>query len=228
MTGTYRNRTEAGHELATKLLFYKDSPNVIVLALPRGGVPVAYEVARNLHAPLDIFLVRKLGVPGNEELAMGALALGGHMVLNEGIIQAANVSKALLQAVVVKEQAELVRRDRLYRGGRPPPRLQGRTVLLTDDGLATGATMRAAVAALREQAPARIVIAVPVASQAVCAVLRDIVDDIQCARQSQTFYGVGQWYEDFSQVTDQEVRDLLSLTAAPYPVAPGAPVSIHP
>jgi putative phosphoribosyl transferase len=210
MISAYAHRAEAGRDLAEKLLPYKDRSDVIVLALPRGGVPVAYEVARALGAPLDIFLVRKLGVPGHEELAMGAIASGETLVLNHDVLQMFGISDQQLRQCMRKEQVELKRREKLYRGARPPPPLQGRTVIVVDDGLATGSTMQAAVSALRQRGPARIVVAVPVGAVDTCAAFRGSVDDIVCARTPAPFFGVGRWYKDFSQTTDEEVRDLLS------------------
>jgi putative phosphoribosyl transferase len=209
----YRNRTEAGKKLAKHLKDYADRQDVLVLALPRGGVPVAFEVANALHAPLDIFLVRKLGVPGQEELAMGAIATGGVRVLNEDVVGYLDIPGDVIDAVAADEERELERRERLYRGNRPPPDVRARIVILVDDGLATGSTMRAAAAALREQQPARIVVAVPVSAAETCDEFRTEVDEIICAAMPEPFQGVGLWYEDFSQTTDQEVRDLLEKSA---------------
>jgi predicted phosphoribosyltransferase len=209
----YRDRTEAGRQLAAELAAYSDRPDVLVLALPRGGVPVAYEVARALHAPLDVFLVRKLGLPGREELAMGAIASGGVRVLNEDVVHSLGVPEQLIDAVSAAEGSELRRRERLYRGGRPAPDVRGRTVILIDDGLATGSTMRAAVAALRLQHPARIVVAVPVGAPETCAEFRYEADEAICVQSPEPFYAVGLWYGDFSQTTDEEVRDLLEQAA---------------
>src|SRR2546422_1830363 len=206
----FRDRGEAGRLLATKLRAYAGRPDVLVLALPRGGVPVAYEVARALGAPLDVFLVRKLGVPGHEELAMGAVATGGVRVLNDDVVRALQIPESMIDAVAAREQHELARRERLYRGNRPPPDVRGRTVILVDDGLATGATMHAAVKALRQQQPGRIVVAVPTASPEICEELRAEVDEVICAITPDPFYAVGLWYEDFSQTTDEEVRELLA------------------
>ncbi len=206
----FRDRREAGRLLAAPLTAYAHRPDVLVLALPRGGVPVAYEVARALGAPLDVFLVRKLGVPGHEELAMGAIASGGVRVLNQEIVRALRIPDEVIEAVAAQEQQELARRERLYRGDRPPPDVRERTVILVDDGLATGATMHAAVQALRQQQPARIVVAVPIAAPETCAELSGEVDDIVCAATPQPFHAVGLWYADFSQTTDDEVRDLLA------------------
>ncbi len=211
----FRNRQEAGRLLAEQLTAYANRPDVLVLALPRGGVPVGYEVARALHAPLDVFVVRKLGVPGYEELAMGAVATGGVRVLNEEIVQRLGIPEYVIDAAVAREQQEVARRERLYRGGRPPPEVRGRTVILVDDGLATGATMRAAVMALRQLQPARIVVAVPTASSETCSELKAEVDKVICAMTPEPFLAVGHWYEDFSQTTDEEVRDLLARRPDP-------------
>jgi predicted phosphoribosyltransferase len=205
----FHDRIEAGQQLAAKLMDYADRPDVLVLALPRGGVPIGFEVARALHAPLDIFLVRKLGLPGQEELAMGAIATGGVRVLNEEVVGPLHVSEGLIDQVAAREEEELKRREQMYRGERPPPDVRGRTVILVDDGLATGSTMRAAVAALRRQGPARIIVAVPVGAEETCAAFRDEADEVVCARTPEPFYAVGFWYQDFSQTSDEEVRDLL-------------------
>jgi predicted phosphoribosyltransferase len=206
----FRNRTDAGRQLAEKLAAYADRPDVLVLALPRGGVPVGFEVARALGALLDVFLVRKLGVPRYEELAMGAVATGGVRVLNDEIVRGLGISEREIDAVVARELQELARRERLYRGDRPPPDVAGRTVILVDDGLATGATMRAAVTALQQQQPARIVIAVPTASPDTSEALKAEADDVVCAMTPEPFFAVGHWYEDFTQTTDDEVRELLA------------------
>jgi predicted phosphoribosyltransferase len=206
----FRNRIDAGRRLAEKLAAYADRPDVLVLALPRGGVPVGFEVARALGAPLDVFLVRKLGVPGYEELAMGAVATGGVRVLNDEIVRGLGISEHEIDAAVARELQELARRERLYRGDRPPPDVAGRTVLLVDDGLATGATMRAAVAALWQQQPARIVIAAPTASPDTCEAMKAEADDVVCTMTPEPFFAVGHWYEDFTQTTDNEVRELLT------------------
>src|SRR4051812_13190717 len=197
----FRDRTDAGGQLAAKLTAYAGRPGVLVLALPRGGVPIAFEVARALRAPLDVFLVRKLGVPGQEELAMGALATGGVRVLNDDVVQARGIPDEVIDAVAAEEQRELERRERLYRGGRPAPRVESRTVILVDDGLATGSTMRAAVAALRRQRPARIVVAVPVGAPQTCEDFQDEADEAVCARTPEPFHAVGAWYDDFAQTT---------------------------
>lgn len=209
----YKDRTEAGKRLAAKLKDYADRSDVLVLALPRGGVPVAFEGARALRAPLDIFLVRKLGVPGHEELAMGAIATGGVRVLNEDVVSYLRIPGEVIDAVAADEQRELERRERAYRDDRPPPDVRGKTVILVDDGLATGSTMRAAAAALRKQQPAKIVVAVPVSAVQTCDEYRMGVDEIVCAATPEPFHGVGLWYEDFSQTTDEEVRELLARAA---------------
>jgi erythromycin esterase-like protein/predicted phosphoribosyltransferase len=208
-SGLIGDRREAGRRLAEKLRAYADRPDVIVLALPRGGVPVAYQVARALHAPLDVFVVRKLGVPGYEELAMGAVATGGVRVLNRQVVERLGIPDSMIDTVAARELRELARRERLYRDGRPPPEIAGRTAILVDDGLATGATMYAAIEALRRQKPARIVVAVPVASADTCDEMRKVADDVICATTPEPFEAVGRWYRDFSQTTDEEVRELL-------------------
>jgi predicted phosphoribosyltransferase len=215
----FHDRRDAGRYLATKLSDYADRSDVLVLALPRGGVPVGYEVAQALHAPLDVFLVRKLGVPGHEELAMGAIATGGVRVVNQQLVQALGISPAAVEAVVAREQQELERRERAYRDDRPPPDVRGRTCILVDDGLATGSTMRAAVAALRCESAASIVVAVPVAPLETCEELQADADRIVCALTPEPFYAVGLWYEDFAQTTDEEVYDLLARTAQAHPAA---------
>ena len=208
--GLFRDRREAGRVLAEKLAAYANRPDVLVLALPRGGVPVAYEVARALGAPLDVFVVRKLGVPGYEELAMGAVATGGVRVLNDQLVERLGIPEHIIDAVAARERRELARRERLYRGGRPPPDVRGRTVILVDDGLATGATMHAAIQALRQQNPARIVVAVPTASPETCEEMKARADDVICAITPEPFHAVGRWYQDFSQTTDEEVAALLA------------------
>ncbi len=210
----FRDRADAGQTLAGKLTAYANRPDVLILALPRGGVPVAYEVAQALHAPLDVFLVRKLGLPGQEELAMGAIASGGTRVLNEEVIDKLSIPEEVIDAVAAEEQQELSRREHDYRDRRPPPDVRGRTVILVDDGLATGSTMRAAVAALRQQGPARIVVAVPVGAPEICTELQKEADEVVCAHMPEHFYAVGAWYDDFAQTTDEEVRHLLSRDRA--------------
>jgi predicted phosphoribosyltransferase len=215
----YQDRSEAGRLLATKLTAYAHRQDVLVLALPRGGVPVAYEVAKALHAPLDVFVVRKLGVPGHEELAMGAIATGDVCVLNEQVVHMLHISDSVIDAVAAEERRELERREHLYRDNRPPPDVHDCIVILVDDGLATGATMRAAVAALRQQHPARMVVAVPVAAPSTCEEFSTEVDEIICAQTPIPFFGVGYWYVDFSQTTDKEVYDLLARSEQERPVA---------
>jgi predicted phosphoribosyltransferase len=206
----FRDRRDAGRFLARQLGAYANRDDVIVLGLPRGGVPVAYEVARALHAPLDVFLVRKLGVPGHEEYAMGAIASGGVRVLNEEAIQGLRIAPSAIEATAAREQQELLRRERLYRGQRPPPDVRGRIAILVDDGLATGASMQAAVMALRRLQPARIVVAVPTAAPETCEQLRSLADEVVCASTPEPFHAVGLWYENFSQTGDEEVRALLA------------------
>ncbi|HEY0799823.1 MAG TPA: phosphoribosyltransferase family protein, partial [Steroidobacteraceae bacterium] len=212
--GLFRDRRDAGRQLAERLRAYANRADVIVLALPRGGVPVAYEVARALRVQLDVFVVRKLGVPGYEELAMGAVATGGVRVLND-VVKRLGIPDFIVDTVAAEERQELARRERLYRGGRPPPDVRGRTVILVDDGLATGATMLAAIQALRQQQPGRMVVAVPTASPDTCEQMRKEVDDVVCAMTPEPFHAVGQWYHDFSQTTDEEVRALLARHNSP-------------
>jgi len=205
----FRDRRDAGKTLAQKLLHYADRPDVLLLALPRGGVPVAYEVALALHVPLDVFIVRKLGVPGHEELAIGAIASGGIRVLNEEIIQALHIPEEIIEQVAQRELQELRRREEAYRGDYPPPEIHGRIAILIDDGLATGASMRAAVAGVRAQDPERIIVAVPTAAPETCEAFQNEVDEIVCAITPEPFLGVGRWYEDFEQTTDEGVRLFL-------------------
>jgi putative phosphoribosyl transferase len=209
VASAFRDRRDAGRQLAARLLRYANHPNLLVLALPRGGVPVAYEVAQALRAPMDLFLVRKLGAPGHEELAMGAIAMDGVRVLNDDVVQALNIPQAVIERVTLAEQQELERRAHLYRGSQPPPEVRGHTIILVDDGLATGSTMRAAITALRQLGPAALVVAVPVAAPETCDAFRAEVDDIVCALTPQPFRAVGLWYDDFSQTTDEEVHHLL-------------------
>jgi predicted phosphoribosyltransferase len=220
VSARFRDRFEAGGYLATALSHYAGRPNLLVLALPRGGVPVGYEVAQALHAPLDIMLVRKLGVPGHEELAMGAIASGGIRVISDEVVRALGISERAIAAAAANEQHELERRERAYRGQRSSPEITGKTVILVDDGLATGSTMRAAVAALRAQRPERLVIAVPIAPRETCESLRHEVDEVICALTPDPFLAVGQGYQDFSQMTDEEVRDLLDRSAEHLAVPP--------
>jgi predicted phosphoribosyltransferase len=214
MPRRFHDRKDAGAQLAARLAAFADDSNTIVLGLPRGGVPVAYEVARALRAPLDVFVVRKLGVPGQKELAMGAIASGGVRVLNDEVIQALNLWPSTVDAVAALEQPELERQQRLYRGDVALPDFAGRTVIIVDDGLATGATMRAAVRALRQNNPRRIVIAVPVGAAETCRSLQADADQVICLHSPQSFYSVSTWYEEFSQTSDDEVRNLLAARRA--------------
>lgn len=210
----FRDRTAAGKQLAQALTAYANRPNVVVWGLPRGGVPVAFEVAKALNAPLDVFLVRKLGVPGHEELAMGAIASGGVRVLNEDVVRSLHLSETTIDQVAAKEQQELERREHLYRDDRPTPDVREHTVILVDDGLATGATMRAALRALRQHQPTCIVVAVPISSSETCHEFEAEVDEIICAQTPRPFHSVGFWYDNFSQTTDEEVRDLLQRSSS--------------
>ena len=209
----FKNRRFAGQVLAKELTAYANNPDVLVLGLPRGGVPVAFEVAKMLNAPLDVLVVRKLGVPDQEELAMGAIASGGVRIVNKDIISLVKISDEVIARVSAQEERELERRERLYRGNRPLKDLQGRTVILVDDGLATGATMWAAVVTVRKHQPAQIAIAVPVAAPETCQELETEVDEIVCISTPSPFRSVGLWYESFPQTTDEEVRDLLAKAA---------------
>lgn len=213
----FRDRRDAGQALAASLTQYAGRPDVIVLALPRGGVPVGYEVAVALHVPLDVFLVRKLGAPGNEELAMGAIASGGIRVINRDVVEGAAISPATIDAVAAAEARELERREREYRDDRPAPTIESRVVILVDDGLATGATMRAGLIALRMKQPLRLIAAVPVAPVVTCQELRAIADEMVCIATPEPFYGVGLWYDDFSPTSDAEVRELLQLAGGHVP-----------
>jgi putative phosphoribosyl transferase len=219
----FRDRTDAGQLLALRLTRYAGRSDTVVLGLPRGGVPVAFEVAKALEAPLDVFMVRKLGVPGQEELAMGAAATGKIRVLNEALIRELGISEETIESVAAEEERELQRREQLYRPDSMPRQLTGKTVILVDDGLATGSTMHAAVLALRRQQPARLVVAVPVAAASSCEEFKNDVDEIVCATTPEPFHSVGEWYEQFSQTSDQEVQDLLRRASrqAPEP-APGS------
>ena len=210
----FRDRTEAGRLLAQTLREYANRDDVVVLALPRGGVPVGFEVAKELNAPLDVFVVRKLGLPGQEELAMGAIASGGARVLNRELIRTLGIPDEVVEQVTQEEQCELERREREYRDRRPPVDVPGKTAILVDDGLATGSSMRVAVLALKQKEPAQIVVAVPVAPRDSCAELESVADKVICAVTPEPFWGVGQWYADFSQTSDEEVRDLLRRAAA--------------
>jgi predicted phosphoribosyltransferase len=211
---SFQNRFEAGRLLASRLGHLANRPDVVVLALPRGGVPVGFEVAKALNAPLDVFVVRKLGVPGNKELAMGAIASGGIRVPNEDVVRSFGVPDEVVNMVAATEERELERRERDYRDGRPPMDVRGRTVILVDDGLATGASMRVATLALRKKDPARIIVAVPVGSPDTCAEFESEVDEVICAVTPEPFWAVGQGYRDFSQISDEEVRDLLRRAAS--------------
>jgi putative phosphoribosyl transferase len=215
----FQDRTDAGRQLAEKLLSYAGRDDVFVLALPRGGVPVAFEVAQRLGVPLDVFVVRKLGVPGHEELAMGAIASGGVRVLNEDVLYVLPDAQSIVEMVTAIEREELKRRERDYRGDRPAPEAGGRTVILVDDGLATGATMRAAAAALRQQGAAKIIVAVPVGAPSTCHEIRSVADEVVCLQTPGSFMGVGQYYEDFSQTADEEVRELLAAASLNKPKA---------
>ncbi len=229
MRRPFRDRAEAGRVLAGLLAEYAGRDDVIVLALPRGGVPVAYAVAQALNAPLDVFLVRKLGAPGHEELAMGAIASGDVVVMNDEVLKAMDVQADEILDAIAEERRELARREEAYRDGRPPVNVRGQTVILIDDGLATGSTMRAAVTALRRQVPARIVVAVPVGAASTCAELQSIADDCICAITPEPFRAVGLWYDDFSQTEDDEVAELLARARAaadsgrPGPPTPDSP-----
>jgi len=213
----FKTRKEAGQRLTSDLKEYANRPDVIVLGLPRGGVPVAYEVARGLNAPLDVWLVRKLGAPGHEELAMGAIASGSTRILNKDVVRSLGVSEQAIDKVAAKEQQELERREKAYRGDQPPLELRDRTVLLVDDGVATGASMHAAAVALRQHDPKQIVAAVPVAAPETCKEFQVEVDKIICSETPQPFYAVGLWYDKFDQTTDQEVRDLMQRSASQQP-----------
>jgi predicted phosphoribosyltransferase len=205
----FADRREAGREVARLLQDMQFTQEAVVLALPRGGVPVAYEIASALGATFDVMLVRKLGTPGHSELAMGAIASGGTRVINEDVVQALRIPQRDIDEVAAREQAELDRRERAYRGDRPLPSLADRTVILVDDGLATGSTMKAAVQAVKQHGPARIIVAVPVGAAETCRAIRELADDVVCARTPPDFSAVGQWYRDFSQTTDEEVMELL-------------------
>jgi putative phosphoribosyl transferase len=209
----FEDRREAGRALEAPLRQYAGRDDVVVLALPRGGVPVAYEVARALDAPLDLFLVRKLGTPGHRELAMGAIASGGVRVLNDDVVRWYGIPQDEIDAVAREEERELRRRELAYREGREPAPIEGRVVILVDDGLATGSTMRAAVKAVRQRQPSRVVVAVPVGARETCDELSAIADEVFCVRTPEPFSAVGQWYLDFDQTTDEEVRRLLSERA---------------
>lgn len=205
----YLDRTHAGRALAQSLSQYAGRPDVVVLALPRGGVPVGFEIARELNIPLDVFLVRKLGVPGQEELALGAIASGGIQVLNEELVHYLNITEQEIGRIAAVQIQELERREQLYRAGRPLPQIEGNVVILVDDGLATGASMRAAVQAIRALRPAKVVVAVPVAAREICEQFKLVADDVICPETPEPFFGVGAWYDNFDQLSDEEVRDYL-------------------
>ena len=218
MKTQFFNRTEAGQFLAESLSKYADREDVIVVALPRGGVPVAAEVAKKLNAPLDVFVVRKLGLPGHPELAMGAIASGGARVFNGEVVNALRIPDEVIDAVSAEELVELQRREKAYRAGRPPLELEGKTVIVVDDGIATGSTMLAAISALRQLNAARIVVAAPVVAASTYREMQRAADEVKAVMIPERFYAVGQWYEDFSQTTDEEVRDLLAQAARRQPV----------
>jgi putative phosphoribosyl transferase len=205
----FLDRAEAGRVLAKRLKAYENHRNVLVLGIPRGGVPVAFEVAAELHAPFDVFIVRKLGVPGREELAFGAIASGGIRFLDTEIVEAVGISESEIELITARERQELERRERAYRGGRAPLAVEGQTVILVDDGIATGSSMQVAITALRQMKPFRLVVAAPVAPVSTCRRLRREVDDLICVHMPTSFYAIGEFYENFSQVSDQRVTDLL-------------------
>lgn len=215
----FRNRREAGRLLADQLQAYQNQPDVLVLGLPRGGVPVAFEIAQALQAPLDICLVQKLGVPDHAELAMGAIASGGVRVLNNSVLNSLGITNDTVDRVAAQAQQELQRRDRLYRGDRPEPDIQGQTIILVDDGVATGSTMRAALEVLQAQQPGQLIVAIPVAPPEVCLSLKAKADEVICLVRPAPFHALSFWYEDFDQMSDDTVQQLLAQTAAPIPVA---------
>jgi putative phosphoribosyl transferase len=210
----FRDRTDAGQRLAVRLRVYADRPDVVVLALPRGGVPVAFEIARELNAPLDAFVVRKLGVPGHREYAVGAIASGGVRVIDDLIVHSLGIPSSVIDDVAAEELRELERREQLYRGCHLPLEISGQIVIVVDDGMATGSSMRAAITALRLHQPARIVVAVPVAPSSACEELRAHVDELVCLAEPESFIAVGQWYEDFRQINDYDVHDILAKASA--------------
>ena len=209
----FADRADAGRILASKLTAYKGRPDVVIFALPRGGIPVAYEIGKAIGAPIDVFVVRKLGVPGQEELAMGAIATGDIRIINYEVVNQLGITQEAIDAVTDQQREELRRREQLYRGGRTQREVRGQSVILVDDGIATGSTMRAAIAALRQLGPARIVVAVPVAAPETCQQIGGEVDEIICAATPEPLFSIGQWYKRFEQTTDDEVRDLLGRAA---------------
>ena len=213
MAERFQNRSEAGRQLASRLLAYASRDEVVVFGLPRGGVPVAFEIALALDAPLDVFIVRKLGLPGHEEFGIGAIASGDVRVADEAVLRAYDVDSEALERITARERLELERRERLYRDDRPFPVVEDRVVILVDDGLATGSTMRAAVAALRKKRPSKIVVAVPVGARETCTAIATLVDEVVCLETPDPFYAVGLWYEDFEQTDDVEVHELLERAA---------------
>lgn len=217
MSARFQNREEAGRILAAKLMLYANRPDTLILALPRGGVPIGYEIARALNLPLDVIIVRKLGVPGHEELAMGAIASGGVRVLNRSVIESLRIPPDSLEAVEKREALELMRREATYRGNRQPASVKGKTVILVDDGVATGSTMRVAISALREQHAGRIIVATPVAPPTVRWEMEALVEDFVALVMPEDFFGVGQWYRDFTQVSDDTVYELLRKGAKLQP-----------
>ena len=218
MSARFQNREEAGRILAAKLMLYANRPDTLILALPRGGVPIGYEIARALNLPLDVIIVRKLGVPGREELAMGAIASGGVRVLSRSVIESLRIPPDSLEAVEKREALELMRREATYRGNRQPASVKGKTVILVDDGVATGSTMRVAISALREQHAGRIIVATPVAPPAVRWEMEALVEDFVALVMPEDFFGVGQWYEEFTQVSDDTVYELLRKGAKLQPM----------
>ena len=218
MSARFQNREEAGRILAAKLMLYANRPDTLILALPRGGVPIGYEIARALNLPLDVIIVRKLGVPGHEELAMGAIASGGVRVLNRSVIESLRIPPDSLEAVEKREALELMRCEATYRGNRQPASVKGKTVILVDDGVATGSTMRVAISALREQHAGRIIVATPVAPPTVCWEMEALVEDFVALVMPEDFFGVGQWYGDFTQVSDDTVYELLRKGAKLQPM----------
>ncbi|MGK7879890.1 MAG: phosphoribosyltransferase [Crocosphaera sp.] len=212
MNSRFHNRTQAGQQLAEKLQPYENKDNTLVLALPRGGVPVAYGIAKKLHLPLDICLVRKLGIPEHPELAMGAIALGGVKILNIDVIEWRKISPQIIEEVTQKEQLELQRREKVYRGEQPFPKIYNQTVILVDDGIATGATIKAAIAIIKKQQAKHIIVAVPVAPPSICQELSHEVDQLICLKTPENLHSISLWYDDFSQITDEEVCSLLFLS----------------